>query len=199
MTADEPLFFTEPALWRAWLAKHHDTENEVWVGFRKTATGRPSITWPQSVDEALCFGWIDGVRKRIDETSYKIRFTPRKRRSTWSAVNIKRMKELTDLGLVEPAGRKAFELRTDDNSSIYSYENRPAELPAAYEQQFRADAKAWDFFSAQSPSYRRLCIWWVVSAKQETTRVRRLATLIADSRAGEKSASFRQPGGAATN
>lgn len=186
-----PLFFAEQSQWRKWLAKHHDSETEVLVGFYKTGTGRPSITWPQSVDEALCFGWIDGIRKRIDDASYQIRFTPRKRRSTWSAVNIKRIKELSDLGLVEPAGLTAFAQLTEDNSAVYSYENRPAELPAEYDQQFRTDETAWDYFSAQPPSYRKTCIWWVVSAKQEATRAKRLATLIRDSRAGRKSAGFR--------
>jgi uncharacterized protein YdeI (YjbR/CyaY-like superfamily) len=152
----------------------------------------PSITWPESVDEALCFGWIDGVRKSIDETSYKIRFTPRRPGSIWSAVNVKRVQELTKLGLMHAAGLKAFEKREQKKTGLYSYENRPAEFPDEYEKHFRENKKAWEFFQAQSPSYRRTCIWWVVSAKQEQTRQKRLATLIADSEKGDKSAMFRR-------
>ncbi|MEP7055884.1 MAG: YdeI/OmpD-associated family protein [Actinomycetota bacterium] len=186
-----PLFLLQPQ-WREWLARHHGTETEVCVGFYKTGTGRPSMTWPQSVDEALCYGWIDGVRRRIDETSYQIRFTPRKRRSTWSAVNVRRITELAELGLVEPAGMAAFEQRTEGNTSVYSYENPPADLPTEYAETFHADSLAWNFFSAQAPSYRRACIWWVVSAKQAATRQKRLATLIEQSRAGHQLAAFRR-------
>jgi uncharacterized protein YdeI (YjbR/CyaY-like superfamily) len=182
----EVRFFAEQRLWRQWLEEHHDTAGEVWVGYYKTGTGRPSITWPQSVDEALCFGWIDGLRKTVDEDSYRIRFTPRRKGSSWSAVNVRRVGELTALGLMRPAGQRAFDARTEDRTATYSYENRPAELPEPYASRFRADAKAWTFFQAQPPSYRRTCVWWVVSAKQEATRERRLAKLIEDSALGRR-------------
>jgi uncharacterized protein YdeI (YjbR/CyaY-like superfamily) len=178
----KPTFFATPSDFRAWLEANHDKTQELLVGFYKTNSGRPSITWPESVDQALCFGWIDGVRKGIDDSSYTIRFTPRKSRSTWSAVNIKRAKELVDLGLMHPAGRKAFEARSNDNSALYAYEQRHhATLDAADEQRFRANAKAWAFFQAQPASYRRAAIWWVISAKRRETQIKRLAQLITDS------------------
>lgn len=181
----EPIFFATPADFRAWLEAHHATAQELLVGFYKKDSGRPSITWPESVDEALCFGWIDGVRRSLDASSYTIRFTPRKPHSTWSAVNIKRASELISLGLMRPAGLKAFEARTDDNSGIYAYEQRKtAALDEAEEQQMRANAEAWAFFQAQPPSYRRAAIWWVIGAKRAETRQKRLATLIEDSAAG---------------
>ena len=178
-------FFSSPEAFRAWLEQHHTTAQELWVGFYKKSSGKPSITWPESVDEALCFGWIDGLRKRIDDESYTIRFTPRKPRSTWSAVNIKRVEELTKQGRMRPAGLEAFAQCTKDKSGIYAYEQRDtAALDAADEQQFRANQRAWDFFQAQPASYRKTAIWWVVSAKQEATRRKRLATLIDDSAHG---------------
>ena len=182
----EPTFFATPADFRAWLERHHESDSELIVGFHKRGSGRPSITWPEAVDQALCFGWIDGVRRRIDDTSYSIRFTPRKARSIWSAVNIKRMKELADEGLVAPAGLAAFERRADDRSAIYSYEQRKAaDLEADQERRLRADERAWAFFEAQPPSYRRAAIHWVTSAKKPQTRERRLAQLIDCSAAGE--------------
>jgi uncharacterized protein YdeI (YjbR/CyaY-like superfamily) len=177
----KPIFFETPAELRRWLERNHDKAAELLVGFYKKDSGRRSITWPESVDEALCFGWIDGVRKRIDDVSYTIRFTPRKRGSNWSAVNIRRVGELTKLGLMQPAGLKAFEARTAEKSAIYAYENAPKELPAAEEKKFRANRKAWTYFNAQAPSYRRVAIYWVMSAKREETRARRLALLIDDS------------------
>ena len=178
----EVTFFDSPAAFRAWLEQHHETATELWVGFYKKSSSRPSITWPQSVDEALCFGWIDGIRKSVDDISYTIRFTPRKPRSNWSAVNIARVAELTRLGRMRPAGRKAFEQRVEEKSGVYSYEQRhTAQLDEASEQQFRANQAAWVFFEAQPAGYRRLAIWWVVSAKKEATRLKRLATLIEDS------------------
>jgi uncharacterized protein YdeI (YjbR/CyaY-like superfamily) len=182
----EVRFFPEQRLWRQWLEEHHDKADELWVGFYKTGSGRPSITWPQSVDEALCFGWIDGIRKTIDQESYRIRFTPRRKGSSWSAVNVRRVGELIELGLVHPAGRKAFDERVAAKTGTYSYENRPAELPEPYAGRFRAHPTAWRFFQAQPPSYRRTCVWWVVSAKQEATRERRLAKLIEDSAQGRR-------------
>jgi uncharacterized protein YdeI (YjbR/CyaY-like superfamily) len=180
----EPTFFATPDEFRAWLQEHHATASELLVGFHKKGSGRPSITWPQSVDQALCFGWIDGVRRRIDDTSYSIRFTPRKARSTWSAVNVRRVAELTAAGLMHPAGVAAFERRSDDKTAIYSYEQRKAaKLEPEQERRFKADAKAWAWFQAQAPSYRRTAIHWVISAKREETRQRRLERLISDSAA----------------
>jgi uncharacterized protein YdeI (YjbR/CyaY-like superfamily) len=177
----KPHFFETPAAFRIWLAKNHSSASELLVGFYKKDSGKPSITWPESVDQALCFGWIDGVRRRIDDVSYSIRFTPRKKTSTWSAINIARVAELTKLGLMQPAGLRAFEHRREDKSAIYAYENAVRTLDAPDEKRFRANKKAWQFFNAQPPGYRRQCIYWVTSAKKEETRARRLATLIDDS------------------
>jgi len=174
-----PVFFATPGEFRTWLARHHESERELWVGFYKKGTGRPSITWPEAVDEALCFGWIDGIRKSIDAESYTNRFTPRKPTSNWSEVNTRRMQELIAAGRVKPAGLRAFEARTSEKSGVYSFEQRqnPAFAPGAL-QSFKAHADAWRFFQAQPPGYRRLVTWWVVSAKQEATRARRLKILI---------------------
>jgi uncharacterized protein YdeI (YjbR/CyaY-like superfamily) len=191
----EPTFFATPADFRAWLERHHESDSELIVGFHKRDSGRPSITWPEAVDQALCFGWIDGVRRRIDDTSYSIRFTPRKARSTWSAVNIERMNELVDEGLVAPAGRAAFERRTDDRTAVYSYEQRrSAKLEPDQERRLRADARAWAFFEAQPPSYRRAAIHWVTSAKKPETRDRRLQQLIECSAAGRTIPPLTRPG-----
>lgn len=177
-----PTFFATPAAFRAWLEEHHETAPELWVGFYKKGSGQPSITWPEAVDEALCVGWIDGVRKSIDDVSYAIRFTPRKPHSTWSAVNIKRVDKLTRLGRMRPAGLKAFKARTDDRSVVYGYEQRQAAtLDEASERQFRTNETAWAYFQAQAPSYRKAAIWWIISAKKEETRRARLDRLIADS------------------
>jgi uncharacterized protein YdeI (YjbR/CyaY-like superfamily) len=174
-------YFESPAAWRAWLEEHHAEAVEAWVGYHRRATGRPSLTWPESVEQALCFGWIDGIRKRVDDERYTIRFTPRKPRSVWSRVNVEKVAELTDLGLMRPAGLAAFAARDERRSGIYSFEQREdARLTAEQEATFRADAAAWAWFEAQAPSYRRAVIWWVVSAKQEATRARRLAQLIED-------------------
>ncbi|HEX2081846.1 MAG TPA: YdeI/OmpD-associated family protein [Longimicrobium sp.] len=182
-----PTFFATPEEFRAWLQAHHETESELLVGFYKKGSGRPSITWPESVDEALCFGWIDGVRKSLGEDAYTIRFTPRKAKSVWSAVNIKRAGELIELGRMTPAGLRAFEARDDERSRIYAYENRhKAVLDPALEERFRANEQAWNFFQAQPPGYRQTCIHWVISGKQEATRIRRLDQLIADSEAGRR-------------
>lgn len=183
----KPLFFPTLSDWRSWLKKHHSAAEELWVGFYKRGSGRPSITWPESVDGALCFGWIDGLRKSIDAHSYKIRFTRRKPRSTWSAINIKRAKELSELGLMHPAGLAAFEKRDRERSAIYSYEQRTAaKLPPPFEKQFRANPKAWQFFQSQPPWYQRTSAYWVISAKKEETRSKRLATLIACSARKQK-------------
>ena len=175
----KPRFFPTPAEFRAWLQKHYVQSTELWVGFHKKNSGKPSITWPESVDQALCFGWIDGVRKSLDAASYVIRFTPRKPTSTWSAVNIGRAQELVAQALMAPAGVKALEKRSDDKSAIYSYEQRKsAQLEDAQEQKFRANRRAWEFFQSQPPWYRRTTTYWVTSAKKEETREKRLQTLI---------------------
>lgn len=184
-TQPNPIFFTKPSEFRAWLEKNHDKASEIWVGFYKKGSGKPSITMPESVDEALCFGWIDSVRRGVDDTSYANRFTKRKTRSTWSAINIGRVKELIGLGRMQPAGLKAFEQRTDERSAIYSYEQRQSpRLGSAFEKQFRANKKAWKFFRAQPPWYQRVSAFWVVSAKKDDTRLKRLTKLIEDSENG---------------
>ena len=181
----EPRFFATPGRWRDWLERHHATAPELWVGFYKRDTGRPSITWPESVDQALCFGWIDGVRRRLDDERYVIRFTPRRKGSTWSNVNLARVKELTRLGVMRPAGTLAHASRAPAKTGVYSYEQRKkAKLPAELAVKLERNRKAWTFFQAQPPWYRQLTVWWIVSAKKEETRERRLATLIADSAAG---------------
>ena len=180
----EPLFFSTPSAFRRWLVKNHERATELWVGFHRRDSGRPSITWPESVDEALCLGWIDGVRKRVDDESYKIRFTPRRAKSTWSAVNIARIAVLTGEGRVEPAGVAAFSRREESNSARYSFENRQsAKLSADDEREFRRDPAAWEFFQRQPAGYRRLASWWVISAKRPETRRKRLERLIAASHA----------------
>ncbi len=171
-------FFATAAEFGAWLESNHGTALELWVGFYKKGSGKPSLTWPESVDQALCFGWIDGIRKSVDEVSYTIRFTPRKPRSIWSAVNIKRALELTELGLMRPTGLQAFERRTENRSGIYSYEQRSENFPEPYAKIFKKNKPAWEFFQAQPASYRKMVGWWVVSAKKEETRLKRLAKLI---------------------
>jgi uncharacterized protein YdeI (YjbR/CyaY-like superfamily) len=177
----KPLFFADPLKFRAWLKKNHTKETELLVGFYKVTSGKKSITWPESVDEALCYGWIDGIRKSIDEEAYTIRFTPRKKDSIWSAINIKKMQELTEKGLMQPAGLAVFEHRKEKKSAIYSYEKTPAVLDKAFEKKFKANKIAWANFQAKAPYYKRTAIAWVMNAKQLSTQVRRLETLISDS------------------
>jgi uncharacterized protein YdeI (YjbR/CyaY-like superfamily) len=180
----EPLFFESPSKLRAWLEKHHAQETELWVGFHKKRSGKASTTWPEAVDALLCFGWIDGIRKSIDEVSYTIRVTPRKSKSKWSLINVRRVPELRKLGLMHANGLKAFELRTAEGT--YAYEQRTvAKLGGRFEKQFRANKKAWEFFRSQAPSYQRVATWWVISAKKEETRLRRLGRLIEDSGRGQ--------------
>ena len=169
---------------RDWLERHHASETELWVGFYKKGMQKASIAYPEAVDEGLCHGWIDGITYRIDEELYTIRFTPRTKRSNWSAVNVRRVGELTAAGRMHPAGLAAFDARTPDRTGTYSYENKPAELPPEHERRLRASKRAWMWWRAQSPSYRRAATWWVVSAKQEATRERRLQQLIDDCAAG---------------
>jgi uncharacterized protein YdeI (YjbR/CyaY-like superfamily) len=181
----KPNFFATAGELREWFEQNHATKTELLVGFYKRSSGRPSITWQELVDEELCFGWIDGVRKGIDDIRYSNRITPRTPRSTWSAVNIARANELIRLGRMHPAGLEAFQRRSAERSAIYSYEQRKAaRLDPRAERAFRANKKAWDFFEAQAPSYRKAAIWWVISAKREETRERRLETLIRDSQTG---------------
>lgn len=183
----EPRFFARPEDFRRWLAAHHVQESALLVGFHKLGSGLPSITWPESVDEALCFGWIDGVRRRLDDLSYAIRFTPRKPTSTWSAVNIRRMAELIAEGRVETPGLAAFERRSEKKSAIYAYEQRnEAAFDAAFERRFRAQKAAWTFFQAQPPGYRQLATYWVMTAKRPETREKRLEKLIEVSGAGRR-------------
>jgi len=177
------LYFASPEEFRRWLEAHHATEGELWVGFHKRASGVPSPTWPESVDEALCFGWIDGVRRSVDAARYAIRFTPRRPRSIWSAVNLARARELVAAGRMQPAGLAAFEGRDEERTRRYSYERREAQLGAEDEERFRAAPGAWEFYLAQPPWYRRTTAWWVTSAKREATRRQRLERLIADSAA----------------
>jgi uncharacterized protein YdeI (YjbR/CyaY-like superfamily) len=174
-------FFKTPLQFRKWLDAHHDKSNELLVGFYKKNSGKQSISWPEAVDEALCFGWIDGIRKSIDETSYMIRFTPRKSRSTWSAVNIKRVGELSKIGRMNPSGLKTFNERDQKRSVQYSYEQKNKKLDTTYEKKLRANKKAWNFFRAQAPWYQRTATWWIISAKREETRLKRLSILINDS------------------
>ncbi len=185
MSRPRPTYFASPLAFRRWLEQHADSATELEVGFHKRGSGTPSITWPEAVDEALCFGWIDGVRHRIDETRYRIRFTPRKPSSRWSAVNIARVEALAAEGRMRPAGLTAFAMRTAERSRTASYEQAdvPA-LEAAEEKTFRGRARAWSFFEAQPPSYRRKALWWVVSAKKPETRAARLQRLIAASGEG---------------
>jgi uncharacterized protein YdeI (YjbR/CyaY-like superfamily) len=178
----DPVFFSEPWEFREWLRKNHDKASEIWVGFYKKDSGKPSITWQESVDEALCFGWIDSVRRSVSDTSYANRFTQRKTRSTWSAINIKRAKELIRVGRMQHSGLEAFEHRSDDRSRIYSYEQRQtSKLSGDFEKRFRANKKAWAFFLAQAPWYQRVAAFWVLSAKKEETKLKRLGKLIEDS------------------
>lgn len=182
-----PTFFPSPAAFRAWLVEHHAEVRELWVGFYKKGSGRGGIGYQEAVDEALCFGWIDGVRKRVDELSYMHRFTPRRKEgSRWSAINVRRVGELTAAGRMAPAGLAAFAARDPERDAGYSYENRPAALDPALEGSFREHEAAWEFFAAQPPGYRRLMAFWVMSAAREATRRRRLERLIAASAAGER-------------
>jgi len=182
----KPKFFRTSADFETWLEKNHATATELWVGFYTKDSGKPSITWPESVDQALCFGWIDGIRKRVDEISYQIRFTPRRRGSIWSAINIKRAKELAKQKQMRPLGLKAFVARIENKSGIYSYEQQSTELDQPYTKLLKKNKAAWNFFRTQSPSYRKMIGWWIISAKKEETRMGRLAKLISESAQGKR-------------
>lgn len=171
-------FFATQKQFREWLEKNHSTESELIVGYYKVGSGKPSISWSQSVDQALCFGWIDGIRKTIDNESYCIRFTPRKSTSIWSAINIKKVEDLTQLGQMMPAGKIAFDLRKESKSRLYSHENEHAELPQNFVALFQQNALAWDFFIRQAPSYKKVITYWIMTAKQAKTRQSRLEKTI---------------------
>lgn len=187
-----PIFFPTPADFRAWLEANHTSAAELWVGYYRKGVARPGMIWSESVDQALCFGWIDGVRQRINDESYTNRFTPRRRGSNWSQVNIKRALELIEAGLMQSAGLAAFEARDKASAGEYSYESRPQGLDEACEVELRADAAAWTYWEAQPPHYRKGAAHWVMSAKREETRRKRLATLIEDSAAGRRIALYRR-------
>jgi uncharacterized protein YdeI (YjbR/CyaY-like superfamily) len=182
----KPVFFANRREFRSWLRRHHQDTKELLVGFYKKDSGKPSITYPEALDEALCCGWIDGVRKSFGPDSYTIRFTPRKPGSNWSAVNIKRARELVSNGRMTPAGLREFERRDESRARQYSYERATCEFDAALQRRFKANARAWEFFQAQPPGYRRIVTWRVVSAKREETRLKRLEELIAHSERGRR-------------
>lgn len=170
----EPVFFQDQKEFRKWLEKNHLTESELLVGYYKVGSGKPSMSWSESVDQALCYGWIDGIRKSIDNERYCIRFTPRKATSIWSNINIKKVEQLKSEGLMTQSGLEVFNKRKISKSGIYSFENSPAKLNDSFEKLFKAKANAWEFFARQAPSYQRTIIHWIMSAKQETTRFSRL-------------------------
>ena len=181
------LYFHSPAEFRDWLSKHHATEKELLVGFHKVGTGKPSMTWSESVDQALCFGWIDGVRRSVDENRYTIRFSTRQPKSNWSKINIAKVEALRKAGLMTPAGERAYAARKEARTGIYSFEQeRPQELSRPYQKRFKANARAWTYFQSQAPWYRRTIAFWVMSAKKEETREKRLTILIADSARGRR-------------
>lgn len=174
-----PVFFATPEELGAWLEEHHETASELWVGFYKKGSGKPTITWPEAVEEALRFGWIDGVRRSLGEDSYTNRFTPRKPTSNWSLINVAKVEELKRRGLMAPAGLRAYELRTPERTGVYSSERaKAAVLPAAFDERLRANPAAAEWFDGRPPSYRKTAIHWVISAKREETRMRRMQQLI---------------------
>jgi len=180
----QPKFFTTPGKFREWLERNHDRETELLLGFHKKSSGKKSVTYAEALDEALCFGWIDGVRKNFDETSYTIRFTPRKPTSIWSLVNVNHVERLKKGGRMHAAGLAAYERRTPERTGIYAFENRPRELSPKYEKTFRRNKAAWKFFQEQPAGYKRLMIFWTMSAKKEETRLSRLQRLIESSEKG---------------
>ncbi len=180
----KPIFFSKQSDLRKWFTKNHKKETELHVGFYKVGSGKPSITWPQSVDEALCFGWIDGVGRSIDKESYQVRFTPRKPGSIWSAININKVELLIKQGLMKPEGLAAFEKRKEERSRVYTHENEAMKFSAPFLKQFKANKKAWAWFQLLAPSYKKLSTNWVMGAKQEATKIKRLNQLIAESEKG---------------
>lgn len=193
-TADEARYFESATAFRRWLETHHTSATELLVGFHKRHTGRPTLTWPESVDEALCFGWIDGIRRSVDAERYTIRFTPRRRHSVWSLINVKRVAALTAEGRMRPAGLRAAEARREDRTGVASFERPLQALAPAELREFKGNAAAWRFWEAQPAGYRKTATHWVVSAKKIETRTKRLAVLIDDSAAGLRIAPLRRPG-----
>lgn len=182
----KPNFFSTQEDFRKWLEENHDQKDEIIVGFYNVKSGKGGMTWSEAVDQALCFGWIDGVRRKVDEESYSNRFTPRRATSNWSAVNIEKVRVLTEKGLMTLAGIAAFEKRKDEKSVVYAYENELKQFSEEFEKQFKANTRAWEFFQAQANWYKKQKIYWVMSAKQEATRERRLEKLIAESEAEKR-------------
>jgi len=178
-------YFNFPDEFREWLEKHHEIEQELWVGYYKKGTGLPSMTWSESVDEALCFGWIDGLGKSVDDKRYKIRFTPRKRTSHWSDININKIKQLQAQGRMRESGLRAFRQRDKKRSRRASYEQKSVKFPVEYEERFKKNREAWKYFRALALSYRKMCIWWLISAKQVSTKERRFKVLEEASERGE--------------
>jgi uncharacterized protein YdeI (YjbR/CyaY-like superfamily) len=191
MAAVKPRFFRTAADLRRWFEKNHDTADELWVGLYRISSGKPTVTWPEVVEQALCFGWIDGIRKGIDHESYMNRLTPRRPGSNWSLRNIDTVEDLKGRGLMTPAGLAPYEARQEKRPGVYSYEDRHRPLPRAYQRRLKANHRAWEFFSSQSPSYRRGATYWVMSAKKEETRLRRLQELVDSSARGEKPRALR--------
>ena len=181
-----PLFFKNPASLRSWFEKNHENAKELWIGYYKKSSGKESMTWMESVEVAICFGWIDGIRVSVDEDSYANRFTPRKHKSSWSLRNIKTANKLVAEGKMHPAGMKAFQRRSEQNSEVYSFEQQKIALSDEFEQLFMKNIRAWTFYTSQPPSYRRTSAYWIMSAKQEKTRLKRLNDLIIDSENGRK-------------
>lgn len=184
--SEKPVFFSSPSAFRKWLEEHHAEEELLWAGYYKVATGKPSMRWEESVREALCFGWIDGLRKSIDEESYKIRFTPRREGSHWSLKNIEMVEELKEQGKMQPAGLMAYRKRDINNAGQASYEKEALKLKEEYREEIKANNKAWVFFQELAPGYTRQSVHWVMSAKQEKTRRRRLRILIESCEKEEK-------------
>ena len=182
----KPTFFKTPAAFRKWLERNHQTQDELWVGYYKTATGKSSVTWPESVNEALCFGWIDGMRKSIDETAYMIRFTPRRPNSIWSALNIKNFEALKKAGRIHPAGQAAYDAKKDKLTHRYSFEQGTLKFLPTYERKFKSNKTAWKYFQSLPVSVRKPSIWYVMSARREETQLRRLDKLIQCAEAGER-------------
>ena len=193
-TPRDVTFFRTPAELRDWFDANHETATELWLGYHRKRSGRPSVTWKEVVDQELCFGWIDSVRYSLGDDASAQRITPRRKGSVWSAINIRRFRELEEQGLVHPKGRSAFEARQESRSGIYSYENRDVRLDPAREVRFRRRRQAWKFFNDQPPWYRRTAAHWVMSAKREETRGRRLDVLIECSHDGERIPLLRRTG-----
>ena len=181
---NEPLFFPTQTQFREWLENNHTKETELFVGYYKVKSTYPSMTWSQSVDQALCFGWIDGIRKSIDEHSYQIRFTPRKKESVWSPVNLEKIEKLTKEGLMQPAGIEIFKSRAESKPYDYAFRQKELKLPSDFESLFKENLKAWDYFESLAPSYKKLSIHWVISAVQDKTKIKRLKELITSSELG---------------